>query len=217
MKSGDITVTDGRLLRVLKQATTTTSNRNSGNESSKQQDISITTGTLKKFYYDKQEAEVKTVKGTKKCYILKPFLGGADVYYSPFGVLKYDAQNKRTYFTVDSKVDCIILTIDDSNYILGYYRKNPDYVPHIVDGGVLRLESFGEAIQLGGNSGGIYFDSSKIIFKDWTNPEQRNKLHTSDLTEDNLNNKDYYTKEEVDHLLNKLKEELLKENIEGNE
>lgn len=45
-------------------------------------------------------------------------------------------------------------------------------------------------------------------------PEQRNAVQTSDLTEDNLTNKDYYTKDEiytkseVDELIKELKEEL---------
>lgn len=213
MKSKNITVTDSRLLKALNIANTVGA-KNAASNGSEKQDIKIVTGTLKRLYYEQQEAEVVTSDGSKKCYLLKPFMGGAEVYYTPFGDLKWDKEKRRTYFTFEQKVNCLVLTVDDSSYILGYFLKNPSYVPAIADGGVLRFESYGDSIQLGGNSGGIYFNTPKLVFKDWTEPEQHNKIETSDLNEDNLTNKDYYTKEEVDELLNELKEELLKENNE---
>lgn len=217
MKSKNITVTDARLMNALKKVEVANTNNTSGSSSStksKQHDITITTATLTRFYYEWDRAEVITNNDNKKilCYLTHPVTGSVNIVFTPYGELKWDENYRKTYFEPVGELLCIILTIDDSSFILSYYQNpNAVYLPTIVDPAVLHLSSYDNHIQLGGNYGGTTIDTRKLVFKDYMEPSQRNKVYSADLTEDNLTNKDYYTKEEVDELLKELKEELSKD------
>lgn len=214
MNSSNITVTDARLLDAFKRIETVNETRTiAGSESEKKIDNEIRVATLTRFFYEKQEAEVKLDDKLIICKLTSPVAGSVNLYFTPFSELLFDKDLKRTYFKPYEKVKCIVIKIDTTYYIISYFQDNVQ-PPVIVDGGVLYLGGYNNSIQLGGNSGGIYFNTDKLVFKDWMNPEQRNKIHTEDFNEENLMNENYYdkdeiyTKEEVDELIKELKEEL---------
>ena len=216
MKSNNVTVTDARLMNALKKVEVANTNNNLNNKSSstKKQEITITTAKLTRFFYEWDRAEVITKDNNKKilCYLTHPVTGSVNILFTPYGELKWDEHYRKTYFEPVGELLCIVLTINDSSFLLSYYQ-NPDaiYLPPIVDPAVLHLSSYDNHIQLGGNNGGTTIDTQKLVFKDYMEPEQRNKVYTSDLTEENVTNEDYYTKSEVDELLKELKEELSKD------
>lgn len=214
MKSSNITVTDARLLDAFKKIETVNETRTiEGSESEKKIDNEIRIGKLTRFFYEIQQAEVKINDKLIMCKLTSPVAGSVSFYFTPFSELEFDSNLKKTYFRPYEEIKCVVVKIDTTYYIISYFQDNVQ-LPTIVDGGVLYLGGYNNSIQFGGNSGGIYFDTPKIVMKDWMNPEQRNKIHTENFTEENLTNEDYYdkeevyTKEEVDELIKELKKEL---------
>lgn len=208
MKSNNVTVTDARLMNALKKVEVANTNNNlNGSSSTTKTKIDITVGELNRFFYNTQEAEVKINGKLTSCKLTTPVAGSVSIFFTPFSELEWDKNLRKTYFKPYESIKCLILQIDKTYYVVSYFQDDIE-LPNIVDGGVLYLGGYNTSIQLGGNTGGIYYDTGKLVYKDWMNPEQRNKVYTSDLTEDNVTNTNYYTKEEVDELLEKLKEEL---------
>lgn len=61
MKSSNITVTDGRLMRALNNATQAIANNTSLSGNNTQKDNELHVGKLTRFFYETQEAEVKLI------------------------------------------------------------------------------------------------------------------------------------------------------------
>lgn len=207
MKSNNVTVTDARLMNALKKVEVANTNNNLGKSSSTNKTkIDICVGELNRFFYDTQEAEVNIGGKLTFCKLTQPVAGSVSIFFTPFAELEWDKDLRKTYFKPYEQIKCLVLQIDKTYYIVSYFQEDI-VLPTIVDGGVLYLSGYNTSIQLGGNNGGIYYDTGKLVYKDWMNPEQRNKIYTTDLTEENVTNKDYYTKSEVDELLKELREE----------
>ena len=64
MKSSNITVTDGRLMRALNNATQAIANNTSLSGNNTQKDNELHVGKLTRFFYETQEAEVKLTEKT---------------------------------------------------------------------------------------------------------------------------------------------------------
>lgn len=209
MTSASITPTDERLLQAFRRTEIISSNTIINKQSSTKNTFDVQLGTITRFYYEWDRAEVKLNGETRLCRLTHPTTGNCDIFFTPFGDLKWDEKRRKTYFSPLSKCECIVLLIDgETPFILSYYFSElTGPLPTINDGGVLHIRSYGDSVQIGGNNGGITLDTSQIIFKDWADSEQRNPVNTADITEDNVLNKEYYTKEEVDSLLQELRDE----------
>lgn len=213
MKSSNITVTDGRLMRALNNVTSAINNGSGGvNGGNEKVESGVFIGTLNRFYYESREASVKLSDKTVICKLTSPVGGSVDILFTPFAELEWDKDSRKTYFKPYEDIQCIVLKIDDTYYVISYYVKDNE-LPVINEGGTLYLGGYNTSVRLGGGNG-VVVNSPKITFKDWTQPDMYNKVNTVDLNEDNVTNKDYYnksevyTREEVDELLKELKEEL---------
>lgn len=214
MKSGNITVTNGRLLRALNNANETARKTSTTRIKENYESISIHTGTLTKFYYNWDRAEVKLNNQEKEvvlCRLTHPVSMGCKFFWTPFGDLKYDEERQHTYFApAASNYRCLVLTIkDEGSFVIAYYyNEKIGSPPNIAEGGVVHIAGYDESIQLGGvQEGGIILDAPNIIFKDWIAGDQRNVVPSANMTDDNILSKDYYSKEEVDSLLQELRDE----------
>lgn len=217
MKSSNITVTDGRLLKALNTATEQAKTVTSATKSASSSNIKIQTGIILKYYYNWDRAEVKLKDKTVLCRLTHPTSMGCDFLFTPFGELRYDENRNHTYFApATSNFRCLVLTLEDEgSFILSYFYNEVINMPNIAEGGVLYISGYDEHIQLGGvQEGGIILDAPNIIFKNWLEGDQRNVVASKDFTEDNIQSNEYYTKEEVDELIKKLREELKGENTD---
>ena len=191
MKSSNITVTDGRLMRALNNATQAIANNTSLSGNNTQKDNELHVGKL-----------------------TRPTEGSVNIFFTPFAELEWDETLRKTYFKPYEDIRCVVAKINDKYYVISYFQNDKITPPSIATGGSLYLQGYTTSLQINGDNGGIYFNTPKIVYKDWMTPEQRNTVQTSDLTEENLTNKDYYTKDEiytkseVDELIKELKEEL---------
>lgn len=208
MKTSNITVTDARLLSGLSNAVTASS-RVSTNHFSSTSNIEIQTGILTRFFYDLDKAEVKLNNGNiVTCKLTRPVPDGLKFFYTPISDLEWDSDKKITYFApLNDKIACIVLKISESYFLLSYYSLNVPNLPKPVTDPTFILGNYENQIEFGGSTGGVCIESEKIIFKEVSSPEQRNQVNTSDLTEDNILSKNYYTREEVNALLQALRDE----------
>lgn len=213
MNSRNTTVTDARLLKALNNATTAINNSGAGRGGNKEKsETGVYIGSLEKFYYESQEASVKLTDKTVICKLTSPVEGSTHIYFTPFAELEWDSDRRKTYFKPYEDIKCIVLKIDNAYYVVSYYVKDKE-IPVINEGGTLYLEGYNTSVRLGGGNG-VVVNSSKITFKDWSQPDMYNKVSTSDLTEANVTNEDSYTKEEVytkhevDKLIDDLRHEL---------
>lgn len=210
MKSGNITVTDGRLLSALNKVTTAANNTTSGGASSKDEgNAVIRTGLVKKFYYNWDRAEVDVDGELIVARLTSPLGYGCSLYFTPFGDLHLDKDRNHTYFNVNPNNRVIVVTVNDSSFIIAYYNDGTFYKPNIARGGVTYLSSYGEHIQLGGTQeGGMVIDGNSLILKNEQYNTDRNVIPVESLTEENVTNMDYYNKEEVDIVIDKLLERI---------
>lgn len=202
MDSKNVTVTDARLMNALKRVETANQNRTIDGALSKTKTLDIMTGVVKKFFNETDTVEVKLKNKTVNAYNLSFSTGEVGVMWSPFGVLELDSKTNKTYFKSVEELNCIVLFLDDSYYVLGYFNKNKISEP-LIESGVLKLNAHSCSIQISGGSG-VIVDSPNMIYKDWT-AHQWNSVGTEHLTEENITCNDYYTKSEIDEMLKSLK------------
>jgi|GEM_PF-2818561 len=214
MNSSNITVTDGRLMKAWNNVTQAIANNTSLSGRNPQKDNELHVGKLTRFFYETQEAEVKLTDKTVNCKLTRPTEGSVNIFFTPFAELEWDETLRKTYFKPYEDIRCVVAKINDKYYVISYFQNDKINTPPIASGGSLYLQGYTTSLQINGDNGGVYFNTPKIVYKDWMTPEQRNNVQTSDLTEENITNKDYYTKDEiytkteVDELIKELKEEL---------
>lgn len=113
MKSSNITVTDGRLMRALNNATQAIANNTSLSGNNTQKDNELHVGKLTRFFYETQEAEVKLTEKTVTCKLTRPTEGSVNIFFTPFAELEWDETLRKTYFKPYEDIRCVVAKINN--------------------------------------------------------------------------------------------------------
>lgn len=215
MKSGNLTVTDARLLRALQTAGETANNssnfsgKSSTTEASK--DDILRTGVVKKYYMNINRAEVQlTGENTHvTCLVLVPFGDELVLKYAPTGDYEYEPSTGNGYIVPRCEMECIVAKLGENDkfdyVLLGYYDSStiPSTVPAPGTGNV-KLSYVGATDEyfLSFGVGGFNIVASQ------TNKYVGSVGEYANVNDDYYEKSEVYTKEEVDKLIEDLKEEL---------
>ena len=222
MKSGNLTVTDARLLRALQTAGETASNttRGTGNSSTTStakaideaiDKVSVRTGVVKKYYMNINRVEVKLTGATDtvNCILLRPFGDEFPLKYSPLGDYDWDSQKGEGYLIPRAETYCIVAPLgadDKFDYVfLGFF--NPSNTPECVPApgtGNVKLSCIGATDEYFINFG---IDGFNIVASQ-TNKYVGSVGEYANVNDDYYEKSEVYTKEEVDKLIEELREEL---------
>lgn len=209
MKSDNVTVTQGR----MKQAFSNSFGQIVKNETSKIvkeaiDNSKISVGVVTKFYPHIDKAEVQMLDTNKKvlCKILHRFGGELIDYYTPNGDLIFDKEMKEKCIIPRGDLNCLIVDInsfDDEYLLLGYYSNEELIGINPASQGNFKICTEG-----GINEFFIKFGYDGL---DIRLPNSIN-VNTGEMDEEMIENKyvnsdDVYTKEEIDKMLEELKEE----------
>ena len=124
MKSSNITVTDGRLMRALNNATQAIANNTSLSGNNTQKDNELHVGKLTRFFYETQEAEVKLTEKTVTCKLTRPTEGSVNIFFTPFAELEWDETLRKTYFKPYEDIRCVVAKINNKYYVISYFQND---------------------------------------------------------------------------------------------
>lgn len=216
MKSGNLTVSDARLKKAFKNLQQIT---NDGSTSKKikeaTEDAKLTTGTINKYYMDLNKAEVKLSTGkTVTCRVLQLFCNELILKYTPEGDYGYDETNGAGYIIPRTKIECAVLptradTGHTDYFLIGYFNSNdvPDPVPAPSMGNV-KLSYVSAVDEYLVQFGADGFNVITNQLNQYTGVNSEYKQPVDDLATNETLEKEYYTRAEVDELLENLKNEL---------
>lgn len=206
MKSSNITTTDARLINALKRVEAAKTSVSGTAKGQAGQNQLFYTGKLKKYYYEWDRLEIQTQSSVKIVRMTHPVAGSCFVDFTPFGERLYDNKRGHNYFRPLEQITCIVINAGGYDWCIGFAQDNVEK-PKLLGAGALMLAGYSDKLVISGGKG-TTFDTSQLVFKDWTDDEQWNQVATADITQDNLTNEAYYSKEEVDEMFKKLREEL---------
>ncbi|WP_427831968.1 hypothetical protein [Methanobrevibacter intestini] len=217
MKSGNLTVSDARLKKAF---TDLQKNINDGSTERKikkaTEDVKLKTGIVTRYYMDLNKAQVKLDDSQKTvtCRVLQSFCNELITKYTPEGDYDYDETNGAGYVIPRSRMECVVLPTMDNNrktdyFLIGYF--NSDDVPDPISApsmGNVKLSYVSAVdeylVQFGANG----FNTISNHLNQYTGVDSEYKKPIDDLASNETLKKDYYTREEVDKLLEDLKEQL---------
>lgn len=206
MKSNNITVTDGRLLRAWKTVNKATEENTISEKIKEAVDESkIKTGTVTCFFpwLDKCRVKLDDSDEYKICKILHRCWGGMVDFYTPQGEASLDEELKEPCVLPLEQSPCLIVDIDDKSsewLLLGYYNAYGSMFNKPADEGEWKLANIGAT-----DTFYLKFGNSKFEVA------TSNGVSITEKTGTESNELEYYTKSEVDELLDNLREELTKE------
>ncbi|WP_299523239.1 hypothetical protein [uncultured Methanobrevibacter sp.] len=220
MNSNDITVTDARVLNSFSKVNNLIFN----GETEKQikeavNEAKLKTGIVKKYYMDLNKVEVTLNDGggTVLCRVLQLLCAEFITKYTPEGSYDYDETIGAGYVIPRGEIECVVLPTSDNEkhadyFVIGYYssKNTPDPVPAPTQGNI-KLSYIGAVdeflVQFG-------FNGFNVISNNINQYVGYNSNYTKpidELASKQTLNKEYYTKTEVDKLLDDLKKELKEE------
>lgn len=217
MKSGNLTVSDARLKNALKgfnQLTTSTTTEKQIKEAT--ENVKLRTGVVNKYYMDLNKVEVTLNQngGTVLCRVLRLLCNEFVTKYTPEGDYGWDEKLTAGYITPRSPIPCVVLPTMDSEkttdyFLIGFYNNSdvPETVPAPPTGNIKisYISAVDEyLVQFGKN--GFNVISNHLNQYEGVNSDYNKPI--DDLATKETLTKDYYTKEEVDKLIEDLKEEL---------
>lgn len=211
MSSKDITVTQGRMEQAM--------NKGFGKiieNSSKKiikndvEPFKIRTGVVTKFYHYLDKAEVKFDNTDKSvlCKILHRFGGELTEYYTPAGDEIFDDGRKEKCIIPRAELHCLIVNINDEDsneyLLLGFYENEDLVGVNPASEGNIKIVTRGGTNQFWIKFG---YDGLDLRLPDSIT------TNTGELDGEMIENKyansdNVYTKEEIDKMLEDLKEEL---------
>lgn len=217
MNSSNITVTDARVLENLSKVNNVLNNDKTTKVVKEEVDnAKLKTGVIEKYYIHLNKAEVKLDDSNKivTCRILQSFCNEFTIKYTPEGDFGYDEVSGTAYITPRSKMECVVLPTSKSSkdtdyFLIGYF--NSDNTPDLITAptmGNIKLSYVSATdeylVQFGANG----FNVITNHLNQYEGVESEYKKPIDDLATIETLEKDYYTKEEVDELINNLRNEL---------
>lgn len=207
MTSKDITVTDGRLAKAFKNMVEATSDNTTAIKLKSEVDKSkIHLGEMVMFYpyLDKAKVTLKDENKTIICKILHKCWGDMLDFFTPQGDWSFDNSLKERCILPTAPIPCLIADINDNSeewLMLGYYADYDIVHNKPADKGEYKLTYIGATDEFYLKFGNGKFEVATTS--------------GISITEKNVGESErveYYTKSEVDELLDKLKEELSEDN-----
>lgn len=211
MKSDNVTVTQARMKQALNQRLGRVIENNTQKVITKEvESLQIRTGIITKFYpyWDKAEVELDNTDKKVLCKILHRFGGELTEYYTPAGDEIFDDGRKEKCIIPRAELHCLIVNINDEDsneyLLLGFYENEELVGVNPASEGNIKIVTRG-----GTNQFWIKFGYDGL---DLRLPDSITAT-TGALDEEMIENKyansdDVYTKEEIDKMLEDLKEEL---------
>lgn len=218
-KIDKITPTKGRLLKAYENGLGKLVNKEiSSQVKTSVNGVKIQTGVVTKFYPYLNKAEVKIDKTNKKiiCKILHRYGGGLIDLFTPLAETKTFCKNmKEPCIIPRGLLRCLVADInDDSNeyLLLGYYENDEMIGINPAEPGNIKIYATNEV-----NDFWIKFGINGLKCKIKNNV----RIETSELPDETekveyASSDDVYTREEVDKLLEDLKEEIINSISTGN-
>ena len=223
MKSGNITVTDAR----LKKAFTNLQQVTNDNKVSKQiseatEEAKLKTGVVNKYYVniDKVEVTLNDSGETVMCRLLQLLGSDFDFKYTPTGDYDWDTELGTGYVVPRAPVPCVVLPTGNTEqstdyFLLGYYNSSdePDGVvaPPLGNVKLTYISAVDEYLVQFGSQG---FNTISASVNQYTGVASDYTKPVDDLATKETLTEEYYTREEVDKLLEELREELTPETEE---
>lgn len=200
------TVTDARLLNSLKNVNTIINSDNVSKEIETKVAESIALkGKLVRFYPRLDKAKVKIENEEVMAWVLHKCCGNTWDFYTPNGEQGYDTTLNTVFIDPLDKSDCLVLKIkgNKNEYVLLGYLSSGNLQPSVpAEPNTWQIINFGfpELFSLKFQNG--YFDvlTRNGIKVDYSNYGEGDEIIFAD-------EKDTYSKEEVDELIKKLKED----------
>ena len=217
MNSSNITVTDARVLENLSKVNNVLNNDKTTKVVKEEVDnAKLKTGVIEKYYIHLNKAEVKLDDSNKivTCRILQSFCNEFTIKYTPEGDFGYDEVSGTAYVIPRSKMECVVLPTSKSSkdtdyFLIGYF--NSDNTLDLITAptmGNIKLSYVSVTdeylVQFGANG----FNVITNHLNQYEGVESEYKKPIDDLATIETLEKDYYTKEEVDELINNLRNEL---------
>lgn len=209
MKSSNITATDGRLKQALEKNIKPIQNKAIFSIKNEIENNKLHTGSMSKFYPYLNKAEVKLNKSNKKvvCKILNKYSGGILDLYTPSGESSFCNTLKEPCIIPQGNLPCIVADIENDNekLLLGYYLVDELVGFSPAPSGNMKLLSIGAT-----NEYHIKFGVNGLDIQSAKKPTINVGEFEDETTELNYaSSDDVYTREEVDKLLEDLKEEII--------
>lgn len=216
MRSGNITVSDARLKKAFKSLQESTSNSNTEKMVNEATDkAKLKTGVVTKYYMnlDKVEVILNGSNETVSCRVLQ-LLGSEFIFkYAPAGDYEWDAKLGTGYITPLTPMPCVVLPTDNGEnstdyFLIGYYNSSdePDFInaPPMGNVKLSYVSAVDEFLIQFGSQG---FNTITNHINQYTGFNNEYTKPVDDLaTKETLT--EYYTREEVDKLIEELREEL---------
>lgn len=210
MKSGNITVSDARLKRAIRgiQETTSTSKTQKMVEEAKEE-VKLKKAKVTKFYINNDTVEAELNGETVECKLLQLFGPEFVLKYAPTGDYEWDAQKATGYIVPRSPVPCVVLPVSsetDEYFVIGYYNEYTTQVkpPALGNVKLSYISAVDEFLVQFGSEG---FNTVTNHLNQYTGYNDDYTKPIDELpTKDTL--KEYYTKAEVDKIIEDLRKEL---------
>lgn len=203
MKSNNITVTDGRLLNAWKKVNDSTQETTISKEiQDAVQESKIKTGTITCYFpwLDKCRVKLDDSNTSKICKILHRCWGDVIDFYTPQGESSFDEELNEPCVLPLEQSHCLIVDINDNSdewLFLGFYNALGSMFNKPANPGEWKLTNVGA-------TDSFYLKFGNTTFEVVTS----NGVEITEKSFQESNTVEYYTKAEVDELLDKLKEEL---------